>query len=150
VVLHALFGRLPEENLAAARALPGIRLLRAAREYHKHLDAAVPLIRADQAWRVLGGEERAGRGIRIGIIDTGIDISHPMLQDPRLEIPAGFPRGEREFTNSKVIVARNYLALRGNPRETANAMDRDGHGTFVAALAAGRRALGPLAEIAGV
>ena len=150
VVLHTLIGRLPEENLEAAGAIPGVLEVRPVRTYRPLLDAAVPLIKANAAWVGLGGEERAGRGARIAIIDSGIDVSHPMLQDPRLELPAGFPKGEREFTNSKVIVARNYLALLGDPRDPPDAMDREGHGTFVAAIAAGRRALAPYGEVVGV
>ena len=150
VVLHALMGRMPEENIEAANAIPGIRQVRSVREYRRLLDAAVPLIGASAGWVVLGGEGKAGLGVKIGIIDSGIDINNVMLQDSRLAIPAGYPKGERAFTNSKVIVARNYVAMQGDPSDTPMAMDRDGHGTFVAALAAGRRAIGPWAEITGV
>jgi len=150
VVLHALIGRMPEENIEAANSIPGVRLVRAARTYKRHLDAAVPLVRADSAWMVVGGEQKAGSGIKIGIIDTGIDITHPMLQDSTLAIPAGFPKGERAFTNSKVIVARNYISMLGDPRLDQNALDEEGHGTFVAAIAAGRRAVSPFASLAGV
>jgi uncharacterized protein (TIGR03437 family) len=150
VVLHTLMGRMPEENIEAANAIPGVRQVRPVREYRRLLDAAVPLIGASAGWMVLGGEDKAGLGVKIGIIDTGIDINNPMLQDNRLAIPAGYPKGEKAFTNSKVIVARNYVAMQGDPTDTPTAMDRDGHGTFVAALAAGRRAIGPWAEITGV
>jgi subtilisin family serine protease len=150
VVLHTLIGRMPAQNIEAANSIPGVRLVRAARTYKRHLDAAVPLVRADSAWMVVGGEQKAGRGIKIGIIDTGIDLTHPMLQDSTLPIPAGFPKGERALTNSKVIVARNYVSLLGDPRLDQNALDEDGHGTSVAAIAAGRRAVSPFGSLAGV
>ncbi len=150
VVLHALIGRMPEENLEAAAHIRGVRLLRAVREYRKLTDAAVPLIRARDAWPLLGGETTAGAGMRIAVIDTGLDISNPMLQDPRLATPFGFPKGDPAFTNSKVIVARTYVGLLGDPRDTVDAMDRDGHGTFVGGIAAGRRVLAPWAEVCGV
>lgn len=150
VVLHALMGRMPEENVEAANAILGVRLARPVVEYRLHLDAAVPLVGAGSAWMVLGGETKAGRGVKIAIIDTGIDINHPMLQDPTLTVPSGYPKGQKDFTNSKVIVARDYLSMLGDPRDTPNAMDRYGHGTFVAAIVAGRRAIAPWAEVAGV
>ena len=149
VVLHTLMGRMPEENIEAANEIPGIRLVRAAQEYHPWLDAAVPLIGADSAWMVVGGEQKAGSGIKIGILDSGIDMTHPMLQDSRLAMPAGFPKGERALTNSKVIVARNYVSLVDTHAE-ANAVDQFGHGTFVAAVAAGRRAVSPFGDVTGV
>lgn len=150
VVLHALMGRMPEDNIEAASRLPGVRLLRPVREYRLLLDAAVPLVRAPDAWALLGGRDKAGAGVRIAVIDSGIDISNPMLQDPSLASLPGFPRGDTRFTNSKVIVARTYVALLGDPRDTADPMDRDGHGTFVAAIAAGRAVLAPWAAISGV
>ena len=150
VVLHTLIGRMPEQNIEAANSLPGVQLVRPAKEYRLLLDAAVPLIGADWAWLVLGGERKAGQGIKVGIVDTGIDINHPMLQDAALPIPAGFPKGEKALTNSKVIVARNYISTLGDPRLDQNALDEDGHGTFVAAAAAGRRALSPFGSLAGV
>lgn len=150
VVLHTLMGRIPEENVEAAGQIPGVRLLRPVREYRLLLDAAVPLIKAKDFWPLLGGETQAGAGMKIAVIDTGIDIANPMFQDSRLTPPSGFPKGETVFTNSKVIVARSYVSLLGEPRDTADAMDREGHGSFVAGIAAGRRVPAPWAEIVGV
>src|SRR5581483_665850 len=97
--------------------------------------------------------------IKIAIIDTGIDINHPMFQDGSLTFPAGYPKftsptplcnaSDQRFTNTKVIVARNYVPLLSNPDQNCDAEDRDGHGTFTAAIAGGRRATAPLASIAG-
>ena len=131
-------------------------------QYHKALDTALPLAKVPEAWMnpAIAGEGNAGAGVKIAVIDTGIDTSHPMLQDPSLTSPAGFPRftaasmdcpGSDEMrTNSKVIVARNYAELLRAPDPNCDAEDRDGHGTFVAAIAGGNRAQGPLASIAGV
>ena len=130
--------------------------------YHKALDTALPLAGVPQAWMnpSIGGEGNAGKGIKIAVIDTGIDTNHPMFQDPSLAPPGSFPLftpasvdcpgSDEDYTNFKVIVARNYVSLLEIPDPNCDAEDRDGHGTFVAAIAAGNRVTGPLASIAGV
>ncbi len=131
-------------------------------QYHKLLDAAIPLVNGTQAWANsrIGGEGNAGAGVKIGVIDTGIDINHPMLQDSSLVPPGGYPKftnptaqcnnSDQRFTNSKVIVARNYVTLLDGFDPNCDAEDRDGHGTFVSAIAAGHRVSAPLASISGV
>ncbi len=150
VVLHALLGHLDRSQIAEASRVPGVRAVRPTRTFRLLLDGAVPLINAIPAWSLLNGDQNAGKGMRIAVIDTGVDINHPMLQDPSLTAPAGFPRGDAQLTNGKVIVARNYLSLLGEPRDLPSAMDRDGHGTFVSACAAGRRVVAPKATVVGV
>ncbi|MBC8164532.1 MAG: S8 family serine peptidase [Bryobacteraceae bacterium] len=129
--------------------IPGILRVHPVRKVHKLLDRAVPLQKINEAWAVTGGIENAGRGIRIGIIDTGIDSTAPGFQDPELVVPAGFPRvsatSELGNTNSKIIVARQY-----DRRANANSRDVDGHGTGVAMIAAGRTTSGPRGLITGV
>jgi subtilisin family serine protease len=118
-----------EEQL---RDLPGVVRIRPVRYLRKQLDHAIPLMRFPEAWEKVGGASQAGAGIKIGIIDTGVDHNHAGFRDASLTAPEGFPllsvEGNREFTNGKVIVARSY---------GANARDRDGHGTGVAMIAAG-------------
>ena len=89
--------------------------------YHKTMDAALQLVRAPEAWAArTGGEAGAGEGVKIGIIDTGFDITHPMLQDPALVAPAGFPKfsqsvdsfclsDDQKYTNNKVKIGRAHV-----------------------------------------
>ena len=46
----------------------------------------VALLKVDEAWThpAIGGEENAGRGVKIAIVDSGIDQTHPMFQDAQL------------------------------------------------------------------
>ena len=62
----------------------------------RQLDRAVDLVRAPAAWESMGGETNAGAGMKIGIVDTGIDQTHPMFSDSGFTAPAGFPK----FDNS--------------------------------------------------
>ena len=90
--------------------------------------------------------QNAGAGVRIAIIDTGIDHTHPAFDDSGLQYPAGFPkcqesRGDCAFVNRKVIVARSYvnMLVGSDPVETRpddlSPRDRVGHGTAVAMIA---------------
>ncbi|MBX6723184.1 MAG: S8 family serine peptidase, partial [Dactylosporangium sp.] len=53
----------------------------------------------------------AGEGVKVAIIDTGIDITHPCFDD------AGYPPvkqlGDTRFTNNKVIAAKVFINKRG-------------------------------------
>ena len=100
----------------------------------------------------MGGAPSAGAGIRIGIIDSGIDQNHPGFQDSLLKPPPGFPKGDATYTNHKVIVARSYVALDAAVYDTPDdysARDHMGHERH-AMIAAGAQNTGPLATIQGV
>jgi uncharacterized protein (TIGR03437 family) len=141
-------------------SLPGVRRVVEMEPLRRHAVKAMDLVRVQQAWQALGGAQNAGRGVRIAIVDTGIDNSHPAFQNPSLPIPPGFPRcreADCPFTNNKVIVARSYvdlLVLGDIPEDSRpddlSARDRVGHGTAVAMLAAGVPHQSPLGPLSGV
>jgi uncharacterized protein (TIGR03437 family) len=125
----------------------------------------VKLVNANPAaWNLVGGVGNAGAGVKIAVIDTGIDQTHPAFQDNSLSTPAGFPKcgvpSDCAFTNKKVIVARSYVKLLAagfppNPAATSrpddySARDRSGHGTAVAMCAAGKTNSGPADTITGM
>ncbi|MER5214114.1 S8 family peptidase [Streptomyces sp. NPDC002838] len=71
------------------------------------LDKSVPQIGAPKAWAA--GYD--GKGVKIAVLDTGVDATHPDLKD-------------------QVIAAKNFTPA-------ADATDKVGHGTHVASIAAG-------------
>ncbi|MFI5551009.1 S8 family serine peptidase [Streptomyces sp. NPDC051738] len=71
------------------------------------LDKSVPQIGAPKAWEA--GYD--GKGVKIAVLDTGVDATHPDLKD-------------------QVIGAKNFTPA-------ATAEDKVGHGTHVASIAAG-------------
>jgi subtilisin family serine protease len=71
------------------------------------LDKSVPQIGAPKAWAA----GYNGKGVKIAVLDTGVDASHPDLKN-------------------QVVEAKNFST-------SADAKDRVGHGTHVASIAAG-------------
>ncbi|HEX3744069.1 MAG TPA: S8 family serine peptidase [Bryobacteraceae bacterium] len=154
-LLNGIFVEATPEQAAALRNLPGVEGVVPMRIFH--LADQLSLSDVQQAWSnaTIGGAGNAGAGLKIGIIDTGIDQTHPSFQDSSLVPPAGFPKcdtytvgtaieSDCAFTNNKVIVARSYVSTisSGSSASTSrpddnSARDLGGHGTAVASVAAG-------------
>jgi uncharacterized protein (TIGR03437 family) len=160
-LLNGLFVRATPDRAAALRSLPGVAAVVPLRRYR--IADQLSLSDVQQAWNsaAIGGQNNAGAGLKIAIIDTGIDQTHPSFQDNSLVPPAGFPRwdvpSDRAFTNSKVIVARSYVSalLAGTtPSDSRpddlSARDLVGHGTAVASVAAGVSSAYSSTAISGV
>ena len=96
-------------------------------------DPDLSIINATQAWQEQGGSAaNAGEGVKVAIIDTGIDITHPCFSD------SGYPPaphlGTQEFTNNKVIVAKVFSNKAIAGHYTPEAIQD--HGTHVAGTVA--------------
>lgn len=139
------------------------------RESGEEADTSAPVLEAMGIARLrrLPYLDLSGRGVMIGFIDTGIDYTHPVFRNSdgtsRIAAiwdqteengipPQGFAYGA-EYTKEQITQA---LAA-ANPAEVVPERDENGHGTFVAGLAAGNndRASGfsgtaPFADIAVV
>ncbi len=155
-LLNAIFVSMPEGRVAEVRAMAGVAGVVPLRRYKRAMNRAADLVNASTAWASLGGQSNGGAGVKIAILDTGIDHTHPSFQDPSLPVPAGYPKcdgADCNFTNNKIIAARSYtkwLAAGTNLADPAAdsrpddllPRDREGHGTGVASAAAGVVATG--------
>jgi minor extracellular serine protease Vpr len=154
--LNALFVSAPMDQVAAILAIPGVSNVALAPRMKRKLDRALDLQKVKQAWNSVGGVTQAGAGVKIAILDSGIDQTHPGLRDDSLRAPAGFPVGNAGFTNSKVIAARSYVSMlssadvRFSTPDDTTPRDHVGHGTALAMIAAGNTVQGPAASITGV
>lgn len=115
-------------------------------------------------WHQAGGADKAGRGVVVGVIDTGVSPENPSLAgiplssstlDHRYPGFSGTCQGGVRWTpatcTSKVIAARYFVRGFGSANVAASdylsPRDGSGHGTSVAAIAAGNS--GVDARIAG-
>ncbi len=152
-VMNALLVAIPDENAAALNNLPGVKKVYRVHQYEMNLDHALPIHHVLDAWNRIGGKDKAGAGVKIAILDTGVSPDHPGFQDSTLLPPPGFPRASKpanlRLTNNKIIVARSYEDIY-EESVPDNALDTSGHGTATAMCAAGVTNSGPYATITGV
>jgi subtilisin family serine protease len=157
VVLDGLAVDLPSNRLDELARLPGVARVDRSGAYRLALFSSPQVIGADQLWG-LPDLSTAGQGIKIGIIDQGVDQAHQFFDPTGYVYPPGFPKGDTAFTTPKVIVARSFPPPGStSPLETlpfADAGGLDDHGTHVAGIAAGNHGVvaaagvGPLSGVA--
>ena len=137
-VLNGMGVKLNGATLDSLRAGPGVTVVEQSLTFRPAMNRSAGVIQAPAAWAAVGGVGNAGAGIKIGVIDTGIDQTHPFLTDNSLKPPAGFPKfdpGNQQFTSKKVIVARVYFTSKDGRSFTAEALQD--HGTHVSGTIAG-------------
>jgi subtilisin family serine protease len=137
VVANGFAVSLPAADIPLLSRLPGVAHVYPSYRYRPLLDRSVPLIGAPKLWGT--GLESAGEGVKIAIIDDGIDVDHPFFNPSGYTMPTGYPKGDSAYTTAKVIVARAFApsgldyanaSLPFDPRESS-------HGIHVAGIAAG-------------
>ncbi len=148
LVANALQVRVPPSELPLLERLPGVLRLETPTALSPSLQAATPLIGAPSVWE--SGAGFRGEGVRVGVIDTGIDYHHAALggsglaadfdaNDPDVIEAGTFPTvkviGGKDLAgdayDSTGFVGTQTPAPDDDPR------DCQGHGTHVAAIAAG-------------
>jgi subtilisin family serine protease len=133
ISLNAVAVRLNGTSLATLRKAPNVKTVEYQGLYHPSADDPdLALIHAEQAWAQSGGAANAGRGIKVAIVDTGIDVTHPCFNDAGY--PAATQLGNHAFTNNKVIVAKVFNNNAKQAGYTAEAIQD--HGTHVAGTVA--------------
>lgn len=144
-LVNAVVLRVPADQLDALRGLPGVTAVRPVRQHERHLESSTPFLGAPAAWRSLA-VGLTGKGVKIGIIDTGIDYHHAMFggsgktEDFEDNNPDVVEAGS--FPTSKVaggvdLVGDDFPGA--VPRRDADPLDPAlaGHGSHVAGIAAG-------------
>jgi minor extracellular serine protease Vpr len=133
ISLNAVAVQLNGTSLGTIASAPMVKAARYEGLYRPlATDPDLALINAVQAWNSGGGVAHAGEGVKVAIVDTGIDASHPCFSD------AGYPAqkqlGDTSLTNNKVIVAKVFNNKAGSRGYTAASVQE--HGTHVAGTVA--------------
>lgn len=133
ISLNAVAVKLGGASLLQLTASPLVKSAQYQGLYYPNAaDPDLAIIRATDAWAQAGGAANAGAGIKVAIVDSGIDAGHPCFND------AGYPAqnqlGVRSFTNNKVIAAKVFNNKTPSKKYTPEAIDS--HGTHVAGTVA--------------
>jgi subtilisin family serine protease len=138
--------------------LPGVAAVQADNPQQLLTDSSGTFIGAPAIYSQLGGAASSGRGVIVGVLDSGAWAEHPSFADPgNLPVPPatvdGTPRvcdfGDNPLTpatdvfvcNNKLIGGRPFLdtynAVIGGDMYPDSARDSNGHGTHTATTSAG-------------
>ncbi len=103
------------------KAMNGVVAVFPEQSYGVALQHSVPKVKAPEVWALkdTSGRQITGQGIRIAVLDTGVDFTHPAL-------------GGCIGASCKVVAARNTIV------NNDDVTDVHSHGTHVAATALGK------------
>jgi subtilisin family serine protease len=135
VVLNGITVELPHARLARLSAMPFVARVYPSLRYTMALNRSPSVIAAPAFTSATG---ITGAGIKIAVVDDGVDHLNAFFNASGYGYPAGFPKGRRSFTTPKVIAARSYPGP-GSGSRGRLPLDRlaSFHGTHVAGIAAG-------------
>ncbi len=132
-IVNGIAAEVDRTALEALASSPLVKKVEEERTYHLVLDTSVDEIGARQVWSLFDANSNplTGIGMRVAVIDTGVDYRHPDL-------------GGCLGISCKVIGGYDFVNQDQDP------MDDHGHGTHVAATAAGRGFLNGVAPDAKI
>jgi subtilisin family serine protease len=136
-VLDGLAVRLPQGQLDRLQGVDGVTKVYPNVGYRSLRSTTPSFIGAPALW---GPKlSSAGQSVKIGIIDDGLDRTHPYFKARGYRMPRGYPKGNKRFTDAKVIVARAFAPRSPKWKYASRPFDplNSEHATHVAGIAAG-------------
>jgi subtilisin family serine protease len=137
LVANGLAVVVPRESIGRLRSLPAVRDVLTGITYTPSMGHRARQARGPATWAP--GLTNTGEGMKIGIIDDGVDQRHQFFAPAGYEMPPGYPKGQKPYTTAKVIVARAFPPPTARSKSAAKPFDARSseHGTHVAGIAAG-------------
>ena len=135
VIMDALAVTLPNRQLPTLMRQPFAKKVYPSARYTLELNQSPSVIGAETLENATGAR---GDGVKIAVVDDGVDQTNPFFKPTGYTYPPGFPKGIRSYTTPKVIVARSFPGP-GSGKAGTLPVDRSAsfHGTHVAGIAAG-------------
>ena len=135
VLVNALAVTVPATEFAKLDRLRSVSRIYPSLTYNLALDRGPGLVGVPELQSATGAR---GEGLKIAIVDDGLDSRNPFFDPTGYDAPPGFPKGRKEHTSDKVIVARSFPGP-GARKAGSLPFDRRSsfHGTHVAGIAAG-------------
>ena len=135
ILLDAVTVSLPNSSLPKLLRLHEFSRVYPVLHYAMADDTSPSVIGAPQIEQAAGAN---GTGMKIAVVDDGIDQTNRFFNPSGYSYPDGFPRGSTKYTTPKVIVARAFPGPGSGkagrlPLDPADSF----HGTHVAGIAAG-------------
>lgn len=131
---------LPMESLDRLSEEPAVERIKPSRRLHRRMDVAPGKVTLPQFQQK--NAQINGKGVVIGIIDSGIDSEHPACKGRILRV------WDQTLSGKGVLEGKYGAELSGE--QLAMSLDTDGHGTHVAGIAGGSDenfcGVAPLAE----
>jgi subtilisin family serine protease len=138
IVLNGLAVTLPRAQVARLASLPGVAEVVHGTRYAGASTATA--VGPPAAWS--RSVAATGEGVKIAILDDGVDQRHPFFSPAGFAMPESFPKGNAAYTTAKVIAARAFpprspRSPRWRHAATPFDPEQSDHGTHVAGIAAG-------------
>ncbi|MCW2904799.1 MAG: peptidase and in kexin sedolisin [Streptosporangiaceae bacterium] len=147
-VFNGVAAKVAVKDLATLAKAPGVVAVHPVRIYQPDNAAGGKYIQADRTWQDLG---KTGKGVKVAIIDTGVDYTHAMFGGPGK--PSDFESNDGSkiepgtFPTAKVIGGRDFVGdtydagsgdpAKQTPKPDPDPLDCNGHGSHVAGTSAG-------------
>ncbi|MFH8249529.1 S8 family serine peptidase [Microbacterium sp. B2969] len=165
VALNGFSAKLTAAQAAALAALPGVAEVDADELRHVDVTTGTDYLGVPDTWSLVGGEAGAGKGVVVGVVDTGIAPENPSFAGSPLGTAAGAepylvgndvvfakkdggtfrstrvtgPQWDSGDYSTKVVGARFFVSGFGDVSsgDPKSPRDVEGHGSHTASTAAG-------------
>jgi subtilisin family serine protease len=134
ILLDGFAVQLPERSLPKLLRVGAVTKIYPSLSYTATMDRGPSVINATGLEAATG---QKGEGVKIGVVDTGVDASSPFLSPKGFSYPAGFPKGNKKLTTAKVIVAKVFPGPVRDKNSNKAFDPSEPHGTHVSGIAAG-------------
>jgi subtilisin family serine protease len=134
ILLDGFTVQLPAKSLSKLMTLKAVTKVYPSLAYFATMDRGPSVIHASDLSAATGDK---GQGVKIGVVDTGVDQTNAFLNPAGFSYPPGFPKGDTKLTTPKVIVARVFPGAVRDANSTIPFDKTEPHGTHVSGIAAG-------------